>query len=562
MRYTRISYQRLLILICILLIPVAVISKDKSERKNKAYLGIDVANLAPESAMRLGIKSTEGVLIITLIKGSPADKQGLHLDDLLIAIDTSTICSKTDMINILANYNSGDKATITFIRKGATHSVKLEFGSLPKLSKPKKLIYNEAKAERIEGILDHINERNKSMGCLAIGRGEMILFQHALGYRLYQSERTIPADAATRYRIGSISKIFTSVMIYKLIEEHKLSLNTKLSTFFPAIPNAEDITIQMMLTHQSGIFSFTEMPGYLKWSTQKRSQAEILERILECKPAFKPGEKYTYSNSNYLLLGFIIEMLDNCNYSVALQNRICERIGLKNTYYGGKIDPASNEAMSYIYMGYWEQGLETDMSVPGGAGAIVSTASDLVMFMGALFEGKLISKKSLKQMLKVKDGVGSGIFEMAIGNHTYYAHTGSIDSFRSMLLYSRKDKHAIAYLSNGEADAKLSVIALVSGILSDQPIQIPVYPKASQITDIDKFAGTYSNHDSHMRISVLSIAGDLYAQADEQPKIRLDIKDSQRFECSNIDLLIEFEPEGNSFILKQGEESLIFLREN
>ncbi|MDY0152043.1 MAG: serine hydrolase [Candidatus Cloacimonas sp.] len=552
----------LLILICILLMPIVAIAKDTSESKNKAYLGIDVANLTPDAVQRLGLSSAEGLLITTLIEGSPAFKQGLQLDDVLTAIDSTALSSTTEFIKIIANYHSGDKAKITFIRLGTSQSLNLLFGSRPKPPKAKNLTYNKTKAERIKGILDHINEHNKSMGCLAIGKGKMILFNQALGYRYYQSDKTIPSDINTRYRIGSISKTFTSVMIYQLVEEHKLKLETKLSAFFPTIPNAKDISILMLLTHQSGIFSFTDMPDYLNWSTEKRSHAEIIERILEYEPDFKPGEKYTYSNSNYLLLGYIIEMLDNCDYSVSLQNRITDRIGLQNTYYGGKINTTNNEALSYNYMGYWDQWLETDMSVPGGAGAIVSTASDLVIFMGALFDGKLLSKKSLKQMLKVNDGVGSGIFEMPIGNNTYYAHTGAIDNFRSILLYSPKDKHAIAYLSNGEADIKLSVIVLVSGVLADQFVQIPNYKKAIQITNIDKFIGHYSNQEIPMKMSISAMDGDLYAQADGQPKIHLDVIDSFRYECSNIDLVIDFSADGNSFTLKQGGESLIFVTED
>jgi CubicO group peptidase (beta-lactamase class C family) len=549
---------RVLLCIIILILPALAISKDKTN--DKAYMGLDISSIQPRDVNRLGLASAEGVLIIRVVKKSPVDKCGLQVDDVLVKINDAEIKSQVDFSNILSKCHSGEKATLTFTRNGETHEVDLVFGSPPKLPKAKKLSYNKNKEKQITQLLDVIDTNNKSMGSLAIANNKQLLFTRALGYKLYQDDNQYPADVNTKYRIGSISKMFTAVMVFQLIEERKLSPQTKLSDFFPQIPNAKVITINMMLTHQSGIFSFTEMPDYLTWSTQKRSHDEIIDRITGFPAAFNPGAKHEYSNSNYLLLGYIIEQLDKQDYAVSLQSRICERIGLKNTYYGGKMELANNEASSYLYLGYWEKGYETDMSVPGGAGAIVSTASDLVLFCESLFSGELISNQSLKQMVREEDGFGSGIFKMPLGNQTYYGHTGSIDNFHSILWYSPKDKHAIAYLSNGEADPTLSVIALVSLIMADRIVKMPQYLKADQLGDIDRYVGTYSNQEIQMRIAVTVKDRDLYTQGEGQPAIRLDPIDERKFTCLNLDLEIEFQPDGKSFTLKQAGSTYVFQR--
>lgn len=547
---------RLLLCISILLLPVLAMSKVKS----KAYMGLDVGIIQAEAVSRLGLASAEGILVTRVVKKSPVDKCGLQVNDVLIKINDAELKTYEDFKNVLAKCYAGDKATLTYIRNGELYRVGMVFGSPPKQPKSKKLSYDANKEKQLTELLDMIDAHNKSMGSLAIANSKQLLFARAIGYKLYQTDNQYPADVNTRYKIGSISKMFTAVMIFQLIEEGSLSLQTKLSDFFPRIPNAEAITINMMLSHQSGIYSFTQKPDYLSWCTQKRSHEEILDRISGSSAAFNPGEKHEYSNSNFLLLGYIIEQLDKRDYAASLQSRICTKIGLQNTYYGGKMELANNEASSYTYLGYWEKGNETDMSVPGGAGAIVSTASDLVLFCESLFGGELIGKKSLKKMIREEDGFGSGIFKMPMGFQTYYGHTGSIDSFSAILLYSPRDKHAIAYLSNGEADAQLGVAALVSGIMAGRYVKIPQYHKADQLGDIAKFVGNYANTEIPFKIAVSVKDGDLYSTGEGQPAVRLDPLDGQKFACPNLDLVIEFRPDGKSFTLHQAGSTYDFQR--
>jgi len=552
----------ILFTLCILVLPSYILGSVVSNGKEKAYVGIDFTALRLSNMKKLHLTDPEGVLVTDVRKGSPAYKSGLRVDDVIIKVDTFRVNSTEEFRKILAQYSKGDKATVSYIRNANVVNQPITFAAYPKPPKPKRLSFNNHNLELLKQQLDIIDKYNKSMGSLAIGQNEKVLYSRALGYRYIDADTILRADADTKYRIGSISKMFTSVMIFQLIEESKLTLDTKLNRFFPGIPNSEAITIAMMLSHQSGIFSFTEIPDYAPWSLQPRTHDEIMEKIIINHPVFSPGEKYEYSNSNYLLLGYIIELLDNNSYAISLEKRITSLIGLHNTYYGGKIDPANNEAFSYNNYGYWQASYESDMSIPGGAGSIVSTASDLVVFIGSLFQGDLISRKSLKGMLETKEGTGSGIFELQLGWTTYYGHTGFVDNFHSILIYSPKNKYAMAYISNGDADVKLSVIALITGALSGRIMNIPRYYDEVKATGIDKYKGSYYNDELQMNISVDIINGDVYTQADNQDKIRLEAVLNYKFECAAMDLSIEFNSDNKLFKLTQYGETYTFIKTN
>src|SRR5690606_31917082 len=126
---------------------------------------------------------------------------------------------------------------------------------------------------------------------------------------------------------------------------------------------------------------------------------------------FKPNEKSDYSNSNYVLLTFILEEIYNKPFSKILNEQIITPLKLKNTYYGKKIDVSENESYSYKYVGKWKKESETDMSIPQGAGALISNPTDLNIFIEQLFLGNIVSHKSLEIMKTIKNGYGMGLFQ-------------------------------------------------------------------------------------------------------------------------------------------------------
>ncbi len=252
---------------------------------------------------------------------------------------------------------------------------------------------------KLDQFFDRLGEKNQAMGSLAIAKDGRPLYTRAIGYsRINGSERK-PANTESRYRIGSITKTFTAAMVFQLVEEGKLKITDTLDKFYPQIPNAGKITIEHILTHRSGIHDFIREPDFRAWSLNPRTKDETLAFIAKGKPDFEPGEKRNYSNAGYVILGFVIEKLDGKTYQDSLKKRITGKLGLKDTYAGtGKTDVSKKESFSYSYAGEWKQHEEMDLSVPGGAAAIISTPSDLVKFIQALFDGKPISQENVDQM--------------------------------------------------------------------------------------------------------------------------------------------------------------------
>ena len=136
----------------------------------------------------------------------------------------------------------------------------------------------------------------------------------------------------------------------------------------------------------------------------------MLKRIVSANRVFEPGERTEYSNSNYILLGYILEDITNKDYKSNLQERIAKPLGLLSTDYGSKVNTAANQSKSYKYEeNLWVPEDETDMSIPGGAGAIVSTPEELNRFIRAIFQGKVLSESSKEEMLRLKDNFGLGV---------------------------------------------------------------------------------------------------------------------------------------------------------
>lgn len=420
--------------------------------------------------------------------------------------------------------------------------------------------FNKAK---MDSLLTAINTHEQGMGSLAISSKGQATYARAIGYAEYSDTKKQAANTETKYRIGSITKMFTATMIFQLVEEQKLTLTTTLDKFYPKVKNANKITIGHLLGHRSGIHSFTEDSEYLLWHTKPHTQAEMVDIIVKGGSDFEPDSKANYSNSNYVLLGYIIEKLTKQTYAQALQQRVIAKAGLKNTYVGTKTDPAKNEAYSYSMEEKWEQEAETDMSIPGGAGAILSTPSDLTIFITALFNGKLISKTSLDQMTTVKDGYGMGIFQMPFGAKKCYGHTGGIDGFSSNLVYFPADSVAFAYCNNGQVMTTNDILIGVLSIYFNKPYQVPDFKVVAVPENIlQSYVGTYASAAMPLKITVTLKGKNLFAQATGQGEFPLSARNETTFEFTQAGIVMTFDATKKEMILKQGGGSYNFKKEN
>ncbi|MDQ4121287.1 MAG: beta-lactamase family protein [Acidobacteriota bacterium] len=324
---------------------------------------------------------------------------------------------------------------------------------------------------KLDRFFERLAEKNQAMGSLTVAKDGKILYSRAIGYSQINGSERKPATTATRYRTGSLTKTFTAVMIFQLIEEGKLKLSDTLDRFFPQIPNAGKITIAHILTHRSGIHDFVKEPDFRAWSLSARTKDETLAFIARGTPDFEPGEKRSYSNAGYVLLGYIVEKLAGKPYQDALKKRITGKLGLKDTYVGtGKTDVSKKESFSYSYAGDWKQHEEIDLSIPVGAGTILSTPSDLVKFIQALFDGKLISQENVNQMKN-----GMAMTEQKLGGKTTYGNQGGMDGFTSTVLYLPEEKLAVAYSANAKVYSLGKIFSGIFDIYYNKPFEIPTF---------------------------------------------------------------------------------------
>jgi len=412
---------------------------------------------------------------------------------------------------------------------------------------------------KLDSLMDILAEKKQAMGSLTISKNGVVVYSRAIGHSYISGNEKLPATNQTKYRIGSITKLFTATMIFQLIEDGKLSLATTVDKYFPQLPNANKITISNLLNHRSGLHNFTDNAEYKTWETQPKTRDEMLAIISKDGVDFQPNEKFSYSNSGYVVLGYIIEKVSKQSYSKYLSNRISSKIGLSNTYVGTKTDTKKNESFSYRFSTSWEQGPETDISIPGGSGAIVSTPADLTKYIESLFSLKLVSKSSLEQMKTMTEGYGMGMFQIPFYEKLGYGHNGGIDGFGSNLAYFPDDSLAVAYCTNGQVYPMNSILTAVLSIYFDRPYSIPKFNLKTE--DLDKYLGVYSSAQIPPKITITKNAITLFAQVTGGPLFPLDPTEKDKFKCDPMGVTIEFNPDKTELTIKEGENRFLFTKE-
>ena len=418
-------------------------------------------------------------------------------------------------------------------------------------------------AAELDAYFDHLHRHNRFMGSVAVLSGGEIVYRRSVG--MADIEQQITNTDRTRHHIGSISKTFTAALILQLAEEGKLRLDQPLSDFYDGFPVADDITIKRLLHHRSGLFSFTDDPEYTSWMTEPKSRDELLELMRNYELHFEPGSRTEYSNSNYLLLGFIIEDVTGMSYQDVLEARITGPLGLEDTYYGMQISTDRNESYSYAYSDGWERKPETDMSIPHGAGALLSTPTDVVRFAHALFNGKVLEPASLEKMTHLKDGFGMGLMRYVFHDIAGFGHTGGIDGFQSNLAVFPDEDLYIAFAANAIAWTNSGLLIVMLDAWHGKPVELPDLETVTLSEEhLQAFAGTYTSEQIALEISIWEEDGNLMVKATGQGSITLEATSETRFRFDPAGLVITFhaDEEGvfRSFTLFQAGMEFLFER--
>lgn len=399
------------------------------------------------------------------------------------------------------------------------------------------------------------------MGSIVVQQDGKTIYQRSMGWA--DLENQIPATAETQYRIGSVSKTFTAVLVMKAAAEGRLSLSDSIAKYFPdaKIPNAEQITIDQLLQHRSGLVDITnDKPyEYYTYFTTPQTRQQILERVAAAGTNFQPDSQYRYCNTGYNLLGYILEDVWGKPYAEIINDQIVSLLDLRHTRYSEAIDPQRGDARSYTLLDSWQVQPETDASVAIGAGALASTPADLARFGEALV-GDVFGDNIFEQMKQVRDAYGRGLVQFTYGDQIGYGHAGLLDGFSSKLVVF--DNVTIAYCSNGtDYDANL-IIPAVLDALNGKTIEIPDFDRYVQLTpeQLASYAGTYKSDALSMEVTV-SVAGSrLSVQAIGQQSFPLDAVSADQFENAIVGIAITFAPDRKTLILKQPGQEFEFAR--
>ena len=420
------------------------------------------------------------------------------------------------------------------------------------------LIAQEA-SQKIGELVGAWVKNEKFNGTVLVAENGNIVFQKGYGYKNAVTREL--NDANTIFQIGSITKQFTSALILRLQENKKLSIHDKLSKYFPALPFADKVSIENLLSHTSGIYNYTNDGDFMKTEAVKPATHDKLLALFKDKPLeFEPGSKFSYSNSNYILLGFIIEKVSGKPYEQMVHEMIFAPLHMDHSGFNFTSLHAADKATGYFALsksGSTAAGI-VDSSVSYAAGAIYTTAGDLYKWDRALYTENIINKSSLKDAYTIrKDKYGLGwSIDSAYGKQVYQ-HGGGIFGFTSFIFRSPEENICILLLDN-EGDGTLEQIAGgINAILHNKPYELPKERIAIAIDTaaVKQYLGEYELSPGFI-LAITLEEGKLMVQATGQGKAELYAEKQNFFFLKVADVQIEFIKNDNGvtdkLILHQG----------
>lgn len=294
-------------------------------------------------------------------------------------------------------------------------------------------------------------------------------------------EQHVPVSNNSVFRVGSVTKQFTAVALLLLAEQGKISLQDKLSKYYPNFPRANDITLEQMLHHTSGIYNYTSAPSFAVDGMVHRSTDEMVEYIgkLPKTQDFEPGTDWSYSNSAYFILGGVVEKAAAAPLAEVFKTKLFTPLGMTHSALDDETEIVAGRVRGYSGSapGKYTNAPFISMSIPGGAGSIRSTAGDLATWNAALYGGKILKPASLAAMLtpgklsngestsaaiakmmaaagapaaaqSAKQEYGYALFLTQVEGHRKIDHGGGIYGFSASLSEFPDDKTTVVVLSN------------------------------------------------------------------------------------------------------------------
>ncbi|WP_268849337.1 serine hydrolase [Flavobacterium aestivum] len=402
--------------------------------------------------------------------------------------------------------------------------------------------------KKIESLIDKATNLYRFNGTVLVSKKGKILLEK--GYGFQDIKNNVSNTPNTIYQVGSTTKQFTSAVILKLAEQNKLTLDDKISKYFPEFKFNPNITIKHLLTHTSGLPEIFRDPLFLKENKQLHMSKEKMLSFYVDKPLyFEPGTQYSYCNSGYQLLGLISEKITGKPYELNVRELILKPLKMNHSGFDFSGLNSTQKATGYskYSKNKYEQSIPWDSTVTYSAGALYTTAHDLYLWHEGLLNNKVLKKSTLKEAYTpFLEGYGLGCFIDTLYEKKVISHGGNIEGFTSYFGRIEEDDVCVILLNNIYNTEIESIGTSILAILYDKPYR---FFEETKISDdvLEKYVGDYEiNTDYHIKIA--RIDNQLFAQIKNEPKIQIFADKENSFFVKEEDIRVKFKVENGKVI--------------
>ena len=395
---------------------------------------------------------------------------------------------------------------------------------------------------RMDQVVQSFVANKTFMGSVLVARGDQVIFSK--GYGSANLEWNIPNSPTTRFRLGSVTKQFTAACILLLEERGKLKTDDLVKKYMPDAPAAWDqITLFHLLTHTSGIPNFTSFPDYSSLEPFAATPQKLVSLFRDKPLDFQPGEKWSYSNSGYVLLGYLLEKVSGESYQKFIQDNIFTPLGMKDSGYDSNSAIILRRAAGYapgkdgpVNAGF------IHMTIPFSAGALYSTTEDLLRWEEGLFGGKLLSAASLAKMTTpFKNDYAFGVGVRTVNGRKVMDHGGGIEGFNTFLAYFPDEKLTLVVLANLNGQAPQDIANRLAAVVHGEKVELPSERKEITVAPkiLEQYVGTYQMAPK-IEMKITLEGGQLVTQLSGQGKVPLFAESETKFFPKVVDAEIEF----------------------
>lgn len=413
----------------------------------------------------------------------------------------------------------------------------------------------QAIEKKADELLQAYTDQGKFSGTVLIAAGGKVVFNKGYGYA--NRDARLPVTKETEFRAGSLTKMFTSTLLLKLVQEHKIELSDPVSKYVPGFSNGQEISIKNLLSHTSGIRGTTDPSA--------ATLTDMVEGFKADSLAFKPGAKFEYNNFNYFLLSYIAQKVTGVPFQALLKTKVLSKAGMNHSgldYEGRK---STHKALGYVTNPNTSLWVQTDnkerVEMASGAGALYTTTGDLWKWSQATSKEQFLTKELYRlAFTAVQPGYGLGWIVDEKKGHMKIGHTGSIPGFIADFIMFPKDSITIIFLSNYQDLNGRQLEEDLTALVFGWPYELPKQKKEMVIAkdSLTDYVGIYEQAPG-VQMNVFIEEEKLKVIAPGGDKVELTAEAADKFYLKGPEIEIRFTRENgvvvSMFVNMQGGQT-------